>query len=540
MLLEVEGLYGYTVRSQDLGPLPPIKEGFVMKRTKVLRPLRRTIVQTSLGCYLDKIGLPHPSPDDPDTIAAGFMKRFASKPPASDHALLRELEIFVRKFLESHLTPLSAGTDLSVEGWLANTSYPEWRKKELLTLWELYPNLDWTRHTKVKSFMKDETYVEFKHARGINARHDRFKVEVGPTFKRIEEAVYKLKWFIKHTPVADRPAKIAELYKAGCKIYATDYTAFESLFTKEIMEAVEFQLYDYMTRYLPNHQTFMNYCHQVLAGLNILENKYWTMRLPATRMSGEMCTSLGNGFSNLMFMLFVAHKSGVEVDGYVEGDDGIFVNLSGGKLKTELFTSLGLKIKLEEHEDICAASFCGIIFDWDDRAPIADPRKILAAFGWTSNRYHGSKTGKKMDLLRCKSLALKFQYPGCPIVSALADYGLRMTSGRDVRTFVTSKIRVSEWERARLIQALKVDPLTTVPVGMGSRLLVEKKFGIPVEVQLRIEKYLSSLDSIQPLDLPFLDVMVHSSWVEYFNKYSTTNVAQDLAVDWCDPPRYQG
>jgi hypothetical protein len=493
-------------------------------------------VQSSLGCYLAKIGLPHPSPDDPDTIAAGFMKRFASKPPASDQALLLELRLFVKNFLERNLVPLKSDTDLSVENWLAHTSYPEWRKKELLDLLEKFPTMDRRKHTVVKSFMKDETYVEFKHARGINARHDRFKVEVGPTFKQIEDAVYRLKYFIKHTPVADRPKKIAELLRAGRKIYATDYTAFESLFTAEIMDAVEFQLYDFMTQYLPNHDYFMDLMYSVLAGTNILQNKFWSMKLPATRMSGEMCTSLGNGFSNLMFMLFVAYKSGVEVDGFVEGDDGIFVNMRGGDLKSDLFTRLGLKIKLEEHEDICSASFCGIIFDPSDNIPIADPRKILASFGWCTNRYHGSKPGKKLDLLRVKSLALKFQYPGCPIVSALADYGLRMTKGRDVRNLVREKLQVSEWERARLVECLKVDPMTFVPVGQASRLLVEKKFGLSVETQLKIEEYLSVKDDVCPLQLDFLDVMVHRSWTAYFSSYAAHSDRQDVAEDFFDLP----
>lgn len=502
--------------------------------------MRRTIVQSSLGVFLDKIGLPHPSPDDPDTIAAGFMKRFASKPPASDQALVRELKEFVNNFLKRNLAPLDKDTDLTVEEWLSKTAYPDWRKKELLELLEKFPTMDRRKHTVVKSFMKDETYVEFKHSRGINARHDRFKVEVGPTFKKIEDAVYRLKYFIKHTPVADRPKKIAELLLAGRKIYATDYTAFEALFTAEIMEAVEFQLYDYMTQFLPNHEYFMLLCREVLAGMNILENKFWTMKLPATRMSGEMCTSLGNGFSNLMFMLFVAFKSGVTVDGFVEGDDGIFINLAGGDLDQSLFTRLGLRIKLEEHVDICSASFCGIIFDPVDNIPIADPRKVLASFGWCSNRYHGSKPGKKMDLLRVKSLALKYQYPGCPIISALADYGLRMTSGRDVRHFVSSKIRVAEYERAKLLEAIKVDPLVCVPVGMASRLLVEKKFGLSVETQFKIEEYLCSLERICPLDLQYLDCMVHPSWTSYFSKYAARSGRQDIAEDFSDLPVAHG
>ncbi len=80
-------------------------------------------------------------------------------------------------------------------------------------------------------------------------------------------------------------------------------------------------------------------------------------------MSGEMNTSLGNGFSNLMFMLYACEIQGIECDGIVEGDDGAFaLSLKPGqKFDESIFAEMGLTIKLEKHTDLMSMSFCGIL-----------------------------------------------------------------------------------------------------------------------------------------------------------------------------------
>jgi hypothetical protein len=531
----VVGLYGYTVYDVDLGVLPDQKPSAVIKMHKIQPRRHRTIVQRTLGCHVEGHALPHPSPDCPDTMKSGVQKRFASLPPKADMSLLGEFKGFVRKYCEEHLVPLSPLSDVSVLTWLKHTRYTEARKRELLQCYLENPVLT-AKHFLCKGFMKDETYVTWKHARGINSRHDRFKCEIGPYAKLIEEQVYKLHHFIKHVPVADRPRVIKErLYSLGREYFASDYTAFEALFTRELMDACEFELYDYMTQYLPTHEHFMSLVRDVLGGTNTLVYKFFTVELEATRMSGEMTTSLGNGWTNLMAFLFVAYKSGCEVDGFVEGDDGVFALLKGEHLDDALFESLGLRIKLERHTDLCSASFCGIIFDPDDCINVTDPREVLAGFGWTTNLYLNASLSTRLNLLRAKSLSYAYQYPGCPIIADLAEYGLRMTRGRDIRHFVSQKWQTNQWEREQVL-GLTESRIPRRQVGMSTRLLVERKYGITVEVQLSIEHYLQSLQELVPLNLPCFDLIAPQEWRDYFSRFTAVTLDQNPPAFGTGPP----
>jgi len=415
--------------------------------------------------------------------------------------------------------PLSPDSDTSVETWLGSTSYAKWRKDELVRKMEKCLILE-EHHMRCKSFMKDECYPEWKHARAINSRTDEFKCSVGPIFKLIEKAVFSLPWFIKKIPVAERPKYILDrLFCAGSKYIATDYTAFESLFTADLMNACEFELYDYMTSKLPQHHEFMRLVREVLAGKNICEFKFFTITVLATRMSGEMCTSLGNGWSNLMFMLFLTERRGGKAVGVVEGDDGLF-RVDGPCPTAADFADLGLVIKLEVHDELETASFCGLIFDREDLVNITSPLDELVSFGWCQSRYANSSPKIKLMLLRCKALSLAHQYPGCPILSSLAQYGLRVT--RRVRFYMRGFMEkqgshLSGWLREQYVSALADEAkIRVVPPPMRTRLLVERQFGVTVAQQLAIESQLDNLHVLEPLNLsmewpvPWVD-----NWKDY-------------------------
>jgi hypothetical protein len=516
--------YGYRYGEVPLAKIMPIKVGtkITMRPRRDHDTNRRGPALVSTGPHVHGAALPHPDLDDTWTAVAGVRKRAAFAPPVPKKQLLERLKRFVRLWLARHLVPLDADTDITFQTWLDNAPYPAWRKEQLKAEWEACENPFDKKLFEVSCFIKDETYVSYKHARGIYSRSDVFKCLVGPIFKSIENIVYKDPHFIKHIPVCDRPKYIFEkLYRENGKYYATDYTAFESLFTKEIMESVEFQLYDYMTQNLSAHSWFMDVCHTVLAGRNICRFKDFKVELEATRMSGEMCTSLGNGFSNLMFMLFMCSEKGVDVDGVVEGDDGLFV-IDGEAPTEDDFKQLGLVLRMEKHDSLATASFCGIVFDEVDQKTITDPRDVLASFGWTSRQYANAKPGRLRELLRCKSLSLAYQYPGCPIISALADYGLRVTSGVDIRR-VLDKDRgtyANEWYRNRLKQAM--DQVKNVPraeVGIRTRLLTEHLYGIPVFVQVSIEQYLDNKTDLGPLQHPLIDSLMAQDWKDYWNEF---------------------
>lgn len=478
----------------------------------------------------------HVDTQDPITAEAGVRARAAREPPVHCPHTRRRFRQFVRAWIRKNLTRLSQDTNLDFEYWLSKTGYSEARKAELRALYLEYPTLDsfgkkarWN-----KCFSKDEVYDKPKHSREIYARHDMCKIFFGPTFKAIEDELYKIHHFIKHVPVKDRAKVIYDrLYCPGADYYATDHESFESVFTRELMEDCEFELYDYMTQMLPNHIEFMKEVHETLGGENVCTFKHFVVKIVATRMSGEMCTSLGNGFSNLMFMLFTAEEKGcTNVDGFVEGDDGIF--RCNGEIPTkEDFEKLGLRIKLDRYTRISDASFCGLVFDEQDLLVVTDPRKVLASFGWTTNNYSRSKKSKLQALLRCKGLSYAYQYPGCPIISSLANYALKQTRSYDVRKIIDTNKSLDSYRREELIKALeycgkgKWDDIF-VPPGEGTRALVAERYGIPKDLQLRIEEYLDGLSGTEELDLSFCEDIFPDSWFDYRANYG-------VLADFKDP-----
>lgn len=486
-------------------------------------PGLRPVVQVSLGCHVLGAANPHPCPEDTDTMVAGVYKRIAQKLPKPQRHVTKRLRNFVRNWIRRNLVPLSPTVDTSVETWLSKTNYPLWRRNELQVVWD--ENVDtWDKrfikrkNIVNKCFMKDETYPEYKHARGIFSRADWFKCRVGPIFKLIEEELYQKPEFIKHVPVKDRPDYIFDkVYQPGAKYWATDYTAFESTFVRELMKSCEFELYKYMTKDLPCGPDFISLLDQVIAGTNYCTFRDFQLIINSTRMSGEMNTSLGNGFSNLMFMLFMCHEKGMkDVFGVVEGDDGLFRG-SGDIPSSEDFKQLGANIKLVVHNEINTASFCGLVFDPDDRANITDPVQELLSFGWTTRRYARSSSRKLKVLLRCKALSLAHQYPGAPIIQELARYGLRVTRSVDVRHHVKNGV-MSMWERDQLL-SFYLNKVPYKEVGFGSRRLCEDLYNVSIDVQLSIEKYLASLDTLQPLDSDEILMLCSKVSQSYFNKY---------------------
>lgn len=519
--------YGYRYGEVPTPKIEAIKPIRIVERTEdvtVRRP-----VAISLGPHAEGVALPHCDPDSRDTIIAGALKRFASLPPDADMDLLEEYGDFVWDFCEKNFVPIAPDADASVESWLIAAPYSEARKAELRRKWDAVSEF-WgdERYKKVKSFMKDEGYAAtvFKHARGINSRTDEAKCKIAPVFKLIEKVVFEHAAFIKKIPVDRRARYIMDrVYREGGSYIATDYETFEALFVKVLMIYGEFQLYRYMTQYMPEATDVEKFMLEVLAGTNHCVYKLFEIWIEATRMSGEMCTSLGNGFTNLMMLKFACHKVGAESYECVEGDDGI-ARCEGGTPTKELFARLGMKIKLEKFDDLSEASFCGIVFDTVELRNVTDPKKVLASFGWTENRYARAKTSKLRQLLRCKALSLAHQYPGCPIISALARYGLRVTEGVTVGRRVIDSM--NNYQREFFGFMLDADlsrykltarkRIPDIPVGPRTRDLVAKLYGISIAQQLALEELLDGKHDMSPIDVSVIEFP--GVWYEYYSSYS--------------------
>jgi hypothetical protein len=386
---------------------------------------------------------------------------------------------------------------MDFEEWLASTSYSEARKAELRSAWQGGRKPTGRQCSHVDTFVKAESYPEYKHARMINSRCDFFKAWSGPRFKAIEQVVYQVRNFIKHVPVPDRANVIRSLKKAGRRYYSTDFTAYESHFTSEFMDACECELY----RHCLANDNDSEFLCSVLIGTNRMRTRTGNRAsCDGRRMSGDMCTSLGNGFANLMLAEFIVASKHGELDGFVEGDDGIFA--STVELTPEDYAKCGFTIKIKEERDPCCASFCGLVFA-DSGEIIRDPVKFFCNFGWTTSFLHaGDKI--MLELLRAKALSAVYECPQCPIVSVLARAALTRTRGSAPR-FVEDGYHVFVARDERNIPPFQPS--------LDTRLLFSDVFNIPIDMQIELERLISlgDLDSVSRLIRPHPDIEHYAS-----------------------------
>lgn len=510
-----------------------VREHLRMRAYNVER--RRDIVKRSLGFHVEGASLPMPDPYYWPNIVGGVKKRFGCETPSIDFLRLRRFRMYVKRWLRQNLQPISLDADASVEGWLAKcNNYTEERKCELMRTW-VSRGRDVDEGDYVcSSFIKREEYPEFKEARLINSRSDIFKCLTGPYFKLIEEEVYKRPEFIKHVPVPDRPRYIMENVGDDGTIIATDHTAFEAHISSELMLACEMQLYRHMLKDLPGSREVLGHMRDALTGLQTCEFSSGVVQVLGARMSGDMCTSLGNGFTNLMAMKFCAFEKGCEVRGVVEGDDGLF-NCVGFVPDAEQFAGLGLRIKLEVCEDVSSASFCGLIFDPSVVQNLADPIDRILSAGWTTSDLRFSDPKVMGELSRGKALSLAYELPGCPMVCAMARWLLRCTSGSTPK-FAGMHGRHDWWSEQLGIIGNRLRPdiekVLYGPVDVRNRLLVERLWGISVGAQLRFEHWCDSQSRVRVIPLELIQDFVHRDCLDYYKVNRIVRGPGEKDLNW--------
>lgn len=259
----------------------------------------------------------------------------------SKRGLLRFVGSWIRRHFPFNI-------DLSgwwkIEPWLDSTNYTAREKDDLRALHRKYclkhrlppeafalhvmkrasPQGLGNRSSRCKSFIKDESYDTFKAPRMINPRSKLITLAMGPLIKRLESIIYDLPmvpgqqpdlcWFIKHVPGPERAAQVEKLRQfmvPGAEVVSTDHTAFESHFSPDIMSAVEFQAYRFAVRQDVRASAVINEFERICTGLNVSDCAFFHSAIHGTRQSGDTTTSLGNGFTNLMLVLFTADRKSV-------------------------------------------------------------------------------------------------------------------------------------------------------------------------------------------------------------------------------------
>lgn len=515
--------YCYGYRSREIPSLCVPTDITSEDRFQLLRYTRsdevvRDVVQTSLGCHVHGASLPHVDPGDSQTVLDGIHKRIAVEMPEMKEEYRLQFRNMVQCWLKENLVPLPSDSDTSIEHWLDNTHYPAYRKEELKLKNSKILDPHAKRWKKVKSFIKDETYVDWKHARTINSRTDEFKTLVGPYIKLVEKIVLKGSNFIKYVPKRDRPRVLKERFLNKYKyLISTDFSSFEAHFIR-LLEDTEFLLYEFMFQNLPKKEEILRLLREGLLEWNECVFKYATIKIWRRRMSGEMSTSLGNGFANLMLLLFIGKLQGETLNPYCEGDDGIAGMNSLPPSKEWLYENLGLELKISICEDLADASFCGNVFDPSDLLVVTNPIEVILGFGWTTSRYAKSSTKRLKELLRSKALSLLHEYPGAPILGSLGRYALRMTEGLRARGALMNEYQREEF--ALMIEDFKNKGIPMVDPPIGTRRLVTRLYGITISDQIAIEKYLDSKQDLSPIECKELYTYIAPRYAQYYNVYA--------------------
>lgn len=493
-----------------------------LKPKDVPSPSDRAVVARSLGVHVTGASLPHVDPNDPQTILLGAAKRVCVETPVIDDNVFMKLEEFVPKlFTFLNLDPLPYDTDVSFNPWIEEVPYPEWRKKELRELYLTLEQIFDKNCFRVGGFIKDEHYPDFKHARLINARNDAAKIYFGPWFRQIEKVIFKLPYFIKKIPKPLRAQYIIDnVFVEGFNYASTDYTSYESHFIKRILLMIERPLYAYMTQFCSGGKEFLENYDEYILGMNKIRTKLFDISIEATRMTGEMNTSLGNGWTNLVLMMFVLYESGYsleEIRLVVEGDDGLTAIDPKKPIRADLFERLGFTIKMDLNTDLNLASFCGNVFDIEDRVIITDIREVLCKFGWTTSRYARSKKKKILGLLRAKAMSLLYEYAGCPVLQSLAMYALNITEG--YRPILPPSSVYMKEQFDIMLSYIKENGLPNKTIENNTRFLVEQLYGVSYTYQLEIERYLDGKTDYSPLSCPYIDDIMLPAWKDYNFEY---------------------
>lgn len=453
--------------------------------------------------------MPTPNIRSINNAANGALKRVLGKVGVPTARGLKKFRSFVRLLLRKNFEPLQPGMDMSCEKWLDMcNNYNEARKAELLKVASEFgfPELFKSSDRIVETHIKSESYPSYKYPRLINATQDKVKLGLGAASKYIESVVYANEGevtikFIKHVPMTQRIAYIQELMGYGCvKWFSTDYSSFECSFSTEFMGVCEQQLYKHMLAYYPDiYQRFKlmtgwNYCH-TKSGVSI--------KIRARRMSGEMTTSLGNGFSNLALMAFIFNEHNLHVLGaVVEGDDGLGSTSQHIDFNKDAQV-FGFKVKQLFSTVLGSSGFCGMSYDDYDQCLVVDPYERIMSLGWTASPTFMHAGPKKLEqALRAKALSLAYECPGCPILTELSDYILRCTRN------VIPKFEYEYWQeqifagvqdRTRLS-----DQVLAARKGRTHRTreLFYELYGISPVQQMECERYLNELKGLQPLEGP--------------------------------------
>lgn len=469
-----------------------------IKHTKICKPEILGVYPSSFAILDERFYLPIIPPfmanrQSLSNQVAAVVHRVGCAMPEPKWDRIADFKRYAEEWIKCHFTPLDPEDVPSFDEWLNQTPYSGSRKEYLREVKASIHDLK-DVYAECKSFVKWESYPEMKAPRAINSPSDESKVLLGPLMHAVDKKTFASGWFVKGTNPRDWPDMLCELFR-GRHVCETDFSSFEAHHLVHYENIIRFWVM-HMIRHCGLTNNFKRLVSRLMMGTNIMNFSKLVATIPQRLMSGAMWTSSANGVLNLLLMSYTILRSVDSTSspeqlaktmpenfiGRVEGDDGIF---ACDCLNMKIIEELGLLLKPELHEKFTDAKFCGIICDEENHRVVTDPRRFLQKFCLCPANYVDSKETKLMSLLRAKALSYACNFNDCPIIGEVCHKVLDITRSYDIQPVLSE---MDGLKRSYIQTSLTEKIWLKKPViSSSSRLVVEKRFGISVSMQMDIE-----------------------------------------------------
>lgn len=271
-------------------------------------------------------------------------------------------------------------------------------------------------HSGTLVFIKNEGYPSgVKPPRLIAFPQEGEKLIMSMAFYHIMYPLFSSGYCTKEIPEHERPRRIEERLGELPINYCTDYTSWECVPNKMIMQLgehlVEKMLVD------PAYYFIFDFIER---GGTLSSKSGVKIRTSAVQYSGRYTTSLSNTIRNKLMMDAVSMYLGISYRGVFEGDDGLTSwpeNMSVPQLQDAL-GRLGVVAEVKQVEARGSAGYCSTY--WNEKYElIYDPIKVVATFPFSTSQLSSSPKNAK-PLIAAKAMSLAYRAPGCPIAWAIA------------------------------------------------------------------------------------------------------------------------
>jgi hypothetical protein len=424
---------------------------------------------------------------DPATMLAGALHRQAAATPPVNRITLRAFRSFIQHFLHSNYQSLRPDEILDFESCLETTTYSGAEKRRLREAYATsckYPlghGLPF-KFRRGKAFGKQEFYEDVKHARGICGRHVVFKARYLQYIRAIEKRAFRLPYFAKGLTWDEIAQKLVSSLRLDGVIFENDFVSFECSFSYDVKQVCELALVRF---FLCNcAPEVYKELREDARGIEMVY-RWFKLYVEGKRVSGDLWTSLGNGFTNLMLILFTLFQNGFthkQLTLLVEGDDS--VGQVFGRLPnfTQTFRELGFLAKVEVRSSVQETNFCHTRVTPYGKV-MSDASRVVPRFFWAHAKYANHSTDHLRMLLRARAQSLAVKDSSTPILWALLEYALRASEGSMDWVYIYRHMSV--WEREWIADA-RSQVAPTRPSALD-RAWYEVFYQVPVSVQVAVE-----------------------------------------------------